>query len=136
MAAMVVNPEIRAALVDLRERASLLPIHMPDLVERLKSTEGKAHHRAAMTAQSVAVPVGYLVTFSVETGHPKGPMRHMSMSVDRAGKLPHPVAVWMICEELGFVGGLDECLVWLENLEQGQAVNVIQPIAMMTAGRA
>jgi hypothetical protein len=76
--------------------------------------------------------MGFLLTYSVELGHPAGIARHMSMSSPAKGRLPTPEAVWMICQELGYVGSLAQCLVWIEDLERGQerekAINVVQPI--------
>jgi hypothetical protein len=38
----------------------------------------------------------------------------------------------MMCEELGFVGGLGACAVWQEDLSDGEkAVNVAQPLSVV-----
>lgn len=130
------------ALAELRELAAANPVEMRGLTERLATAQGKVTHVEQMTAQSVAIPFGYLVTFSIETGHPCGICRHMSMSVDRAGRGPSAEAVWLIADRLGFVGGLESCNVWLEDLQRGPAgerrasVNVVQPIAAAPGGRA
>ena len=81
-----------------------------------------------MTDQSVPIPMAFVVTYSIEYNHPGGrTARHMSMSVMRDGRVPHPAGVWMVCEELGFHGSLRECTVWLEDLSDGgSAVNVVQ----------
>ena len=56
----------------------------------------------------------------------------MSMSSRRRGRAPTPEAVWMICEELGFVGSIQQCRVWLEDMQDGdKAVNVAQPVAVV-----
>ncbi len=123
-----------AALADLRRRAAAAPVHVPDLLERLKTPIGERAHRKQMTAQTVEIPISFLVTFSIETGHPAGTCRHMSMSVGREGRVPHPEAVWMIAEELGFAGGLAACKTWREDLRgHGVAINVIQPLAVMAS---
>jgi hypothetical protein len=124
----------RAALAELRTRAAAAPIDMPDLLARLKTPEGKLAHRRHMTAQSVEIPADFLVTFSIETGHPIGTCRHMSMSVGRKGRRPHALAVWMIAKELGFVGELSDCMMWPEELEgHGAAINVVQSLAVIAA---
>lgn len=129
--ALILGPVQAAALHELRVRAAARPVNMPIVAVQLNSASGKAAHMAHMTAQSVELPVGFLVTFSVETGHPVGACRHMSISVDTAaeGKLPHPAAIWGVAKELGFTGGLTDCKVWLEQLAGHiQAVNLVQSI--------
>jgi hypothetical protein len=43
----------------------------------------------------------------------------------------------MVAELLGFVGGLDRCVVWLEDIGRGdKAVNIAQPIGITAAGSA
>lgn len=127
----------RAALQELRTRAAAVPVHMSDLLERLKTPEGHKAHRRQMTAQSVEIPADFLVTFSIETGHPIGTCRHMSMSVGRKGRVPHPAAVWMVAEELGFAGELAACTTWPEELQgDGVAINVVQPLAVTSASAA
>lgn len=47
------------------------------------------------------------------------------------GRAPTPEAVWLIAEELGFVGSLQQCAVWTEDIGQGdKAINLVQPIAV------
>lgn len=126
---LIVGTLEREALALLRGVAAANPVDMRGLPERLKLPEHKQRHMAQMTAQSVAIPRDFLVTFSVETGHPCGAARHLSMSVGKVGRLPNEPAVWLIAELLGFVGGLSECLCWVEDLQgHGKAVNVVQPI--------
>src|SRR5262245_25719112 len=129
---LLVGPKERVALQQLRQFAASRPVQMVGLLERLKKPKEKRRHMARMTEQTIDIPLAYAVTFSIELGHPCGAARHMSMSVKRDGRLPRPEAVWMVAEELGFVGALDQCTVWLEELQgHGQAVNVVQPL---TAG--
>jgi len=83
-----------------------------------------------MTEQSVELPFGFLVTLSIETGHPGGDARHMSLSSPRAGRLPVPEALMMVGHELGFVGDYKAWdRIWLEDLQgHGKAVNAVQLI--------
>jgi hypothetical protein len=119
----------REALTQLRGLAAEHPVDMTHLLKRLKDPAQKAEHMAQMTRQSVAIPMDYLVTFSIELGHPCGTCRHMSMSVGKVGRVPNPQAVWMIAEILGFTGDLNECMTWQEELQgHGMAINVVQPI--------
>lgn len=123
----MIGPGEREALARLRAQAEARPIDVSTLERAIATPEGKAHHRIRMTEQTVLIPAAYMVTFSVETNHPHGTARHMSMSVQREGRLPIGHAVWMVAVELGFTGGLGECTTWLEELQgHGQAVNVVQ----------
>jgi hypothetical protein len=134
MAALLIGPDQIAALHDLRDRAAAAPVNMRGLGERLSTAEGKAAHVAQMTAQSIELPVGVLVCFSIETGHPCGTARHMSMSVK--GKLPPIPVAWMIAAELGFGGAEDfsACTVWRENLAgHGEAINAVQPLDVQSS---
>ena len=134
---LVIGPEQLAGLNELRERASAAPVDARALIARIDTPEGKAAHRAQMTAQSIGLPIGFLVTFSIEHGHPIGPCRHMSMSVEDKDRVPHPAAVWAVAELLGFAGGLHACKTWPELLQgHGLAINVVQPLAVGTEGNA
>jgi len=136
---LVVGPDEKSALQQLRELAAQKPVNMDGLLERLQDPAKKRRHMQQMTAQTIPIPFAYTVTFSIEIGHPGGATaRHMSMSVLRDGRLPRPEAVWMICEQLGFIGSLQQCdAVFIERLSDGgDAVNVVQVISAPEAGRA
>jgi hypothetical protein len=131
----LIGPVEIEALHQLREMAAAHPVDMQKLVPQLKNKKGKRRHMDQMNRQSVMIPVEFLVTFSIETGHPAGTCRHMSMSSPAPGRVPLPEAIWMAAEELGFIGGLERCMVWLEDLTQGKAVNVVQPLAVQQEGK-
>jgi hypothetical protein len=138
-APLIITPEVRAALHRLRDAAARKPIDMPELLRQLETARGKRLHMERMTAQTIEIPGpwDFLVTFSIETGHPAGTCRHMSMSIDREGRVPNEFAVWMIAEELGFAGGLASCFVYPEELAgHGQAINVVQPLSVQPAANA
>ena len=130
----------RKALRALRELAAKCPVDMPTLVQRIKTREGKRSHMDQMNAQTVTIPMGFLVTFSIENGQPAGPCRHMSMSSPAKGRAPSLEAVWMIAEELGFSGGLAACLVYPEELQRGEtrevAINLVQPVSVVRLDNA
>lgn len=135
---LVIGEAQKAALRELREKAAANPIDMPPLMKRLETPEGKAAHMQQMNGLTIDIPLAFMVTFSIETNHPCGTCRHMSMSATRKGRTPIPEAVWMVAEELGFVGGLQSCVVWPEDLQRGPqqrtdraiAINVVQPLAV------
>ena len=131
-APLLIGPEVVANLAELRARARLAPIDMQHLLEVFKTPDGRRHHHDAMTSQSTVIPGiwPFFVTYSVETGHPAGMCRHMSMRAERHGRAPSPEAVWMVARHMGFVRGLIDCTLWLEDLSDGGvAVNIVQPFA-------
>lgn len=107
------------------------PLDMQAVAAQLATPEGKAAHLERMTGQSVELPPGFLVTFSIER-HPGGLARHMSMSSPAVGRAPSPQAVWLVCGHLGFIGTLEGCdHIWKEDLlrrgtEKATAINVLQ----------
>ena len=133
---LLIGQQERGDLQRLRELAASHPVDMQTITARLATPDGKAAHMNQMTAQSVAIPIGFLVTFSIETGHPCGTCRHMSVSTSAPGRVPSPVGVWMLAQHLGFVGGLEDCTHWIEELRgHGRAVNVVQEL-MHSEGHA
>jgi hypothetical protein len=135
MRPLMIGPEQQAMLDNLRQLAATKPIDLRGLVERLRDNPDEmARHRQQMTSQSVVLPVDYLVTFSIEIGHPQGTVRHMSISVPVKGKVPHVAAIFMIAEALGFINPPDGCHIWGEDTEDhGKAVNIIQLVAVVAS---
>lgn len=138
---LIIGPKEQVALAELRRKALEDPINMTGLTEALKLPKIKAQHMKRMGALSIDIPFGFVVTFSIETNHPSGAMRHMSMSSPVAGKVPSPEGAWMVAEELGFIGSLSQCTLWFESLTRGpgpkqQAINIVQPLRMMPGGTA
>ena len=137
MTALLIGPPEREQLQQLRTLAAEHPVDMVKLMQRLKTRGGKRLHMRQMAQQTIYLPVDYAVTLSIETGHPCGTARHLSVSIEKDGRLPLPEAVWMIAEELGFVGALEGCALWLEKLAlRGEAVNVWQPVVTQASGSA
>lgn len=127
---LVIDKEVKSQIKACVELAEANPVDMPALMNRIKDPVGKAHHMAQMNRQTVKIPFAYLVTFSIEHGHPCGPCRHMSMSVHREGRIPNPIGVWMIAQEFGFWGALTNCeAIWEEDLQgHGKAINIVQRV--------
>jgi hypothetical protein len=137
MTALLLGAEERAALDTLRQIAAERPVDVRRLMATIAQTGIKAEHMQRMTAQTVRIPANFAVTFSIETGHRAGTCRHMSMSVGAPGRVPNAEALWLVAEALGFTGGLDACTLWKEDLQgHGLAINVVQPLAVGSAGEA
>jgi len=141
---LIIGAAQKAALAGLRTKAATEPpIDMRGLAEWLKDPAHKRAHMKHMDELTVEIPIGFLVTFSIEVGHPAGAARHMSMSSPVRGRTPTPEAVWMVAEELGFTGSIEQCTIWLEDLQRGprhddraKAVNVVQLLATTEAAHA
>jgi hypothetical protein len=141
---LVIGEAQRRDLAALRERAAADPSDMLVVAEQIKTPAGKRMHMDRMNALTIDIPLGYTVTFSIETGHGAGTCRHMSMASGRRDRVPTQEAVWMVAELLGFTGGLESCTLWLEELQRGpdpvkdraKAVNVVQPLATVAAASA
>ena len=132
-APLILTPEITEALHALRRLAATKPVDVRMLLQEIKTPLGEHMHLERMQKQTTVIygPWPFFVTFSIETGHPVGTCRHMSMSIKRGGRVPNRFAIWIVAEELGFVGGLKTCNVWPEELRDGGiAVNVVQPLAV------
>lgn len=131
----VFDDRVAAILAALRDKAAAHPVNMHVVMAKMKTAQGKREHRSAMNKLSVPLPFGFMVTLSIETGHPCGTCRHMSMSSPAQDRVPAPEAVEMVMPALGFVGGIAACQVWLEDLSDGgKAVNLVQPIAATDSG--
>lgn len=126
---LIIDASVEENIRNLCEFAFAQQVEMTELAVRIKTPAGKAEHVRQMTRQTMSIPLAFLVTFSVERGHPCGTCRHMSMSVEREGRAPNSPALWMVAQKFGFWGGLDKCSVWPEQLTgHGMAINVVQPI--------
>lgn len=127
---LLITPAVEAQLRALKDLAEAFPRSINDIATAMETDAGRSEHRDNMTLQSVVIPGPwpFYVTYSVETGHPIGAVRHMSMSVKRDERIPHPIAVWMIAAYLGFTGDLCSCeKVWMEDLSDGgKAINLVQ----------
>lgn len=133
-APLIIGPKEREDIARLRALAEAQPINIFDVQKKMESDAGSEQHRARMDEQTIELAAGpwsFFVTYSIETGQPPGPCRHLSMSVMRGNRVPHPAALWLVAESLGFVGGLHRCLCWAEDLKDGgTAVNALQPIRL------
>lgn len=127
---LVIDDEVRAQIKACIELAEANPVDMPALMEWINTPVVKERHAARMNQQTITIPMAYLVTYSIEDGHPVGRCRHLSMSVQRKDRVPNQHGLWMVAQEFGFWGTLQDCAaVWEENLQgHGVAINVVQPV--------
>lgn len=129
--ALIIGPTEQHNLNLLRQWAIDHPMSVLDIMRDTKTPQGHQKHIRRMERHTIDIPVLYCVTFSIETNHPAGTCRHMSMSSKSPGRVPTPDAVLMVADELGFVGGLDACKLWAEDIGEGDiAINLAQPVNM------
>lgn len=137
-APLIISHEMAAQLRHLVKLGAARPVEISTLAARLGTPRGKRLHLTQMAHQSVRIPGQpwpWIVTYSLEVGHPVGTCRHMSMSVVRDGRAPSLEAVEMVAELLGFVGGAIQSRTWVETLSDGRvALNLAQPVAWTGPG--
>jgi hypothetical protein len=129
MTVLIIGEDERALIAELRAVVEARePMTAADLLA-VAAADIEAF-RDAMNMQSVDIPIGYVATYSIEVqpnAPPPGICRHISISVDRPGKLPHPAAVDMILEAFGMQPIAKSSKVWIEDICPGQkAINVLQ----------
>ena len=138
-APLIISNTVKRKLGRLRAQANQRPIDVRVMMEEIKTPGGDHRHRSRISDQTVEIPGPwpFRVTFSIENGHPVGTCRHMSMSIRRENRVPSPEAVWIIAEELGFIGSLALCRTYPEDLEDNnKAINIVQPVALQLGNRS
>lgn len=126
---LIMDNNVRERIRELIATAQAHPVDMNRLARTIKTPDGKARHMAQMNKQTVLIPLAFMVTFSIEHGHPCGTCRHMSMSVQRKGRVPNEHGLWLVAQEFGFMGNLKKCSIYEEQLlGHGVAINVVQPV--------
>jgi hypothetical protein len=130
MPALIIGETERARIAELRAVAAANPFDAR--AAQATADRDMAAFRDWMKTLSVDLPVGYTVVYSHEiqpNAPPPGICHHISISVERAAKLPSPEAVEMILEEFGMKPLKDAHGVWVEDISPGEkAVNVLQLI--------
>jgi hypothetical protein len=120
----------REALYRLRNQATKAPVNITGLEERIDAPGGKGGvHKASGRADNDASD-GSRRPILDRNRPPDGfdpPLDHVCETSWSSAK---PSAVWTVAQQLGFIGGLELCRVWLQKLgESGNAIHVAQPIA-------
>jgi hypothetical protein len=129
MPALIIGDEQRAMIGSLRARMAANPIDPAEAMAQAKADP--AAYRRRMGAFTIELPVGYVVTYSVERqpeAPPPGLCAHISISVTRARLMPSIEAVDMILAEFGMAAVQSgKSKIWVETIdERTKAVNVIQ----------
>jgi hypothetical protein len=118
---------IRDTLDDLRLVACQHPIDIQQNALRMLTKHGRAWLADRLNNQSTIVKWSYYqfrVIFLIETGHPRGPCRHLAAAV--IGQvIPTEEAVWQVAQAVGFVRGA-HCETWVD--EPDFKIHLRQPI--------
>jgi hypothetical protein len=89
---------------------------------------------------TIAIPMGYRVTFTHEELFQGCVCRHISVSVDALGMLPSVESVELLLAAYGFVNGVKGCYVFIEDYgtyrgqEMAKAINLVEPLDGDVAG--
>jgi hypothetical protein len=125
MRAMVIDDNVKR---DLERLAAYAEKHVLSMDELLDMVNKQAPPPGDNKNFVVEIPFGYRVVYTIED-QPAGKVRHLSVSVDKKGKLPSITAVEEIMRMIGFKGELSECKVGFESIDENQdAVNVLEVI--------
>lgn len=111
------------ALNNLREYAEKNPIAVDEL---LKIQSGAIRPVGKRSEHICELPVGFKIVYSIEQHHHGKWYRHLSVSVDAPGRLPHPENVDAIMDELGFKHDLHSGDLTTVYIEEEKAINVIE----------
>jgi hypothetical protein len=121
MSVFMIDDDGIAALKALREKAEANPLTEQDMramMERVQAGDFEPHQR--LRDQTISLPYGYTVTFTVEW-QPIGICRHVSMA-SRPHRMPIPAAMDMMIEHLGFKEG-NARDTWAEHLSDDRIAN-------------
>jgi hypothetical protein len=128
MQAMMIGETERAQIAELRAVAAASPLDVHAVIAT--SNRDEAGFRDMMRMSSVSLPHGFTVVYTQEiqpNAPPPGLCHHISIGVDRPGKLPSPHAVDMILEAFGMQPLMASHGVWVEEISPGEkAVNILQ----------
>jgi hypothetical protein len=140
MRALFITERVREEIKRLKERASANPTRIQQVMESaleanektdVKLSDWKPEQRDAL-AEYIIIPMGYRVAYSVEE-QPIGMCGHLSISVDKKGKLPSIDAISAIAQEFGMFADN----AWLEEFEPGhKAVNIVSLLGPARRGTA
>ena len=123
-------------LAELRAKGDDAPYDVRAEAAMQATPEGRERHNRRMTGLMVEV-LSHTVCYSVETGHPAGTCRNLSVALlPRRARLyrpqpimrpPLPAVVWGFALALGFRDGPAEWWSYLAR-DRRIVVNVVQPV--------
>jgi len=128
MASLVIIDEtVKEKIKSIIEHAEK---HITTYAQLKRISEGEANPVGDSDEFTVLIPQAIKAVFSYEEqGKPIGMVKHLSVSVNIAGRVPHPAAVIMIMKEFGFKNDFEDCIIFEEKFGGNSltAINVIEP---------
>ena len=133
MRTLLIDKKVRANIKGLMAAASAKPtpvnrvmseaLQDKDIID-VKLSDWRPGQRGNL-APYIVIPQGYRVAYSIEE-QPIGMCAHLSVSVDKRGKLPSITSIEAIAFEFNINMKTDKLTVWLEEFEPGwSAVNIV-----------
>lgn len=136
---IIINDDVRQEIFKVVEHAwkNIVPIYK--MAEGGKLKKGMPNPIAGDKGHIIIIPHGFQVIFSIEDQGDQiqegergglGKCRHLSMSINKQGRLPNPIAIDMVMEEFGFDNRFYHCAVWSEGFGDNTqiAINVLEPV--------
>lgn len=128
MRPFILTPMIEQAIAKVRAHAEANPITLERMQLILAEQAPPPGNDPAFVVQ---IPMDFRAVFSIDCG-PERRVRHLSVSVAAAERVPHPEAIKMLLPLFGFVSPLEECFVWIEKPEKTipefSAINISEEI--------
>jgi hypothetical protein len=122
---LVIDPAVKDQIREIIALAHERPIPL-EVIQLLAA--GEPMPQGLHDDFTLVIPMGFPVIYTHEV-QPNGILRHMSMSVNLEGRVPHPEAVRMVMQEFGYVNDLEHCIFWEEAVGGGKvAINVVEPL--------
>lgn len=122
---LIIDDAVREELRTVVARAAADPVSLEQLHALVA---GELLPEEVSRGKSLGIPAGFHVVYTHEH-QANGVLRHLSVSIDLPGRVPHPAAVQMIMEEIGFILPLAKCQSWVEPCgNDRRAVNVVEPL--------
>jgi hypothetical protein len=108
-------------LKKLKEYAESNRFYLKDLYAIQRNEQPQAGDRKE---HIVFAAIGYKIVFSIDETLSHKWVRHMSMSVNKPGRIPNEISLREVCDHLGF-GSFDNCLVQKEQYHKN-AIEVLE----------
>ena len=127
----VIDEDVIKKCTDLRATAEAYPISL-ERMQRLaaRAEAGDMTPDPQMGLQTIHLPFGFAITFTIETAPNAVQVRHFSISIDDPLELPNPRHVEMVLPYFGWIGGVRNAFPQITALQGGgQCIELIQPVS-------
>ena len=130
MQALVMDDQTRVLIKDLIQRASenVVPLEQ---VMRAAEYRAKDETNNAISEYNegftIDIPVGIQVTYTHEE-QKQCVCRHISVSIGKADKAIHPVAMNFILDEFGFKNRVGSLPTWISQTKDNLIIEAIEPL--------